>query len=503
VVIGAGAVGIVLAVALARRGLPVLLCESGGRTAEQGAQALNDAVVSGRAHAGITEGRARVLGGTTTLWGGQLIAFRDIDFAPRPWLGLAGWPFGRETLAPYYRLVESMLGLPLRSDDDDAVWKALGVSPPDLGCNIEFVLTRWLKEANLARLFARDLIENPNLSVLLHASATGFAARDGHITGVTLRAPNGREIEVEADQYVVACGTIEASRLMLAAARERPDLPWADNQCVGMYFQDHLDLRVASVHPLDKERFHDAFDNIFLGGYKYNPKLALSPHFQAAKGITNIAGVFTFESSFTEHLSNLKIFLRAMRNGAVPPNLKGLPHHFAALGKLWWPLIVRYLRDHRAFNPADLGIGLRLHCEQKPIPDSRITLDPVRTDVNGVPLAVLDWRLDGCELAAMSRFVEVLAPVLHRAGLARLEVDPRLATGDPALLAHARDTNHHCGGLRMSKSSADGVVDSDLRVHGTENLFVAGAAVYPSSSFANPTFTAMALGLRLADRLGT
>ncbi|SFS10928.1 FAD-dependent oxidoreductase [Sphingomonas jatrophae] len=500
-VIGAGAVGIVLAVALARKGVPVLLCESGGRTVDPAAQALNDAVVAGRAHTGIAEGRARILGGTSTLWGGQLIAFRDIDFAPRPWLGLEGWPFGRDTLAPYYEAVATMLGLPLRSDDDAAVWSALNVSPPALGPDVEFVLTRWLKEANLARMFARELAENPNLTVLLHATATGFEASGGRIDSVTLRAPGGRELLLAADDFIVASGTIEASRLMLAAADARPGLPWAGNMWVGASFQDHLDVRVGTVHPIDKKRFHDAFDNIFLKGYKYNPKVALAAHVQAAERITNVGGVFTFESSFTEHLGNLKIFLRAMRSGGVPPNLKAMPRHFAALAKMWWPLIIRYLRDNRAFNPADLGIGLRLHVEQKPLRESRITLHPTRRDANGVPLAVLDWRLDGSELEAMARFCEVLAPVLERERFARLEVDPRVAARDPAIFAEARDTNHHCGGLRIGATAADGVVDADLRVHGTDNLHIAGAAVYPSSSFANPTFTAMALALRLADRL--
>ena len=53
----------------------------------------------------------------------------------------------------------------------------------------------------------------------------------------------------------------------------------------------------------------------------------------------------------------------------------------------------------------------------------------------------------------------------------------------------------------MSSSEQDGVVDSNCRVFGTNNLFVAGAAVFPSSSFANPTFTAMALANRLSHHL--
>jgi len=34
-----------------------------------------------------------------------------------------------------------------------------------------------------------------------------------------------------------------------------------------------------------------------------------------------------------------------------------------------------------------------------------------------------------------------------------------------------------------------------------DNLFVAGAAVFPTGGVANPTFTALALSLRLADHL--
>ena len=53
----------------------------------------------------------------------------------------------------------------------------------------------------------------------------------------------------------------------------------------------------------------------------------------------------------------------------------------------------------------------------------------------------------------------------------------------------------------MAASAEEGVVDHNLRVFGSENLYVAGAAVYPSTGFGNPTYTAMALGLRLCDHL--
>lgn len=503
VILGAGAVGLVMSVKLARQGVNVLLCESGGRSAETGSQALNDAVVVGRPHTGIFEGRARVLGGTTTLWGGQLISFREIDFQPREWLGLKGWPIDRNALTTYYEEVAKMLGLPVLENDDAAIWSALKLPSPDFGTELEVILTRWLKEPNLARVFAREIADNPNLTVALHATGTGFdlCADGATIKSVTLRAPSGRTAHIESDHFVVACGTIEANRLMLAAAHARPDLPWANNGWVGSAFQDHLDIRVADVTLLDKKGFGNIFDNVFLKGYKYNPKVVLARSVQEKIGTTNIAGAFVFESSLSAHLANFKIFAKALRNGAMPPNLRSMPSHFAALMKIWLPLVTRYLKDNRALNPADLGIGLRLHCEQKPLTASRIRLDPNRVDSNDMPLVVLDWRVDGSEIEAMAALCTHIGDALERNGLATLRVDPRIAAKDVAILDEARDTNHHCGGLQMSRTAADGVVDSDLKVHGTSNLFVAGAAVYPSSSFANPTFTAMALGVRLADKI--
>ena len=102
----------------------------------------------------------------------------------------------------------------------------------------------------------------------------------------------------------------------------------------------------------------------------------------------------------------------------------------------------------------------------------------------------------------MAAFVRRIGDSLQAAGLARVEIDSLLDGEDPRALDQATDTYHQCGGARMGHHARDGVVDRDLRVFGTANLYVAGAAVFRTSSYANPTFTAMALTARLADHLG-
>lgn len=500
-VIGSGPVGILLTIALARAGRRVILAECGGRAFEARSQDLNLATVAGRPHKGVWEGRGRVLGGTSTLWGGQLIPFREIDFKARPWLDLPAWPIGRTDLASHFEQASRMLGLPLVDDDDSVVWQSLGIPRPDFGDELDLVVTKWLKQPNLARHFTSELKTHPNITVLAHACAVGFQNEGATVTGVPIRSPGGREAVLRCGQIVVANGTIEASRLMLASALRNPELPWAGNRWVGLGFQDHLDIAAASVEPIDKRGFDDIFDNIFIKGYKYNPKVMLASAVQEARQVTNVAAGMQFHSSLSEHLGNIKIFLGALRSGSAPENWRELPRHMIALAKVWWPLVKRYLRDNRMFNPADGGIRLHVHCEQRPLDTSRVTLDMNHHDANGMPRTRLEWQVDGREIETVALFCEKVAARFAASGLARVIVDPDIAARDPAALDRAQDTNHHCGGLRMAAAPDRGVVDANLKVFGTDNLFVAGAAVFPSSSFANPTFTAMALALRLADHL--
>jgi len=62
-------------------------------------------------------------------------------------------------------------------------------------------------------------------------------------------------------------------------------------------------------------------------------------------------------------------------------------------------------------------------------------------------------------------------------------------------------TAHHLGTTRMSDDPSHGVVDRQCRVHGIDNLHIAGSSVFPTGGWAFPTFTIAALSLRLADSL--
>ncbi|MEM9274088.1 MAG: GMC oxidoreductase [Cyanobacteria bacterium P01_F01_bin.143] len=60
---------------------------------------------------------------------------------------------------------------------------------------------------------------------------------------------------------------------------------------------------------------------------------------------------------------------------------------------------------------------------------------------------------------------------------------------------------HEVGSMRMQTPTSLGVVDTDLKILGTDNVYVCDLSVLPSSPTANPSLTLVALALRLADHL--
>jgi choline dehydrogenase-like flavoprotein len=60
---------------------------------------------------------------------------------------------------------------------------------------------------------------------------------------------------------------------------------------------------------------------------------------------------------------------------------------------------------------------------------------------------------------------------------------------------------HHMGTTRMSDDPKKGVVDSNCKVYGINNLYIAGSSCYPTAGAVNPTLTLVALALRLSDHL--
>ena len=108
----------------------------------------------------------------------------------------------------------------------------------------------------------------------------------------------------------------------------------------------------------------------------------------------------------------------------------------------------------------------------------------------------LQWRLTDHEWRTLNTTARLF---LERLG-ARLDARGSLLSARQKW-SYANWSNHHMGTTRMSSDAATGVVDPQCRLHGVDNLFVAGSSVFTTGGCSNPTLTLVALALRLSDHL--
>jgi choline dehydrogenase-like flavoprotein len=141
------------------------------------------------------------------------------------------------------------------------------------------------------------------------------------------------------------------------------------------------------------------------------------------------------------------------------------------------------LRDH-----ASRHVRLASQVEQLPDPENRVTLDPRETDMYGVPLPRLAYRLDDYVRAGLAAARAAHAEIFDRLGAT--EIEHRDAP---------EGAGHIMGTARMGEDPKSSVVDRNLRSHDHPNLFILGSAMFPTGATANPTLTIAALSLRSCE----
>jgi choline dehydrogenase-like flavoprotein len=499
-IVGGGAAGTSLAVELSRRGQTVLLVEAGGLSVEESDQdPYRSEVVGPSPHRGINHGRVRALGGTTKLWGGQILELDDADFGARSWVVGSGWPFSKTELKGYYAVALRLVGLG-DSLSDSEVWAVLGLpNPSQLSADFETYFTRWCPEPDFGVLHADALASQDGPTVLVNATVTSTELADARVSRVSGRNVDGADFAVSAREFAFCLGGLETCRFFLQPS---PGAPWDGHPMLGSGYQDHVDADVAVIRPIDEIRFHATFDNVYLEGLKYHPKLKLGVAAQERLGILGTAGTVVFDSPSDERLVQIKAVarrvLRSRGRELTLSDVRSLVIHGLRIAPTVARQLYRYVRKHRAYIPRDATMRLRVHCEQEPFSASRISLADTK-DAFGLFRSRIEFRIADAELRAIEAFALQAQKSLSEAGLAELALAPDL--GQPAFRARCRDANHHMSGMRMSHDPTDGLVDPSLRVHGTENLYICSAAVFPTSGFSNPTHTLLALALRLADHL--
>ena len=526
-IVGAGAAGITLALELAGTGLSVLLVESGGMEAEEAVQRLYEgAVADERMHSAPHRYRQRRFGGSTTIWGGRCVPLDAIDFEPRDYLTASGWPINLDTLLPFYpranRICEAGEFAYRAGDAFDRPLRPMidGFHSEHFSTD---TLERFSCPTDFGSRYAHKLRASSNVRVLLHANLTNlnFHPNGEALESLTLQTLDKKRITVRSKQVVLATGGLEVVRLLLANRDKWSTGVGNQHDMVGRYYMCHIAGTIGTLKQPGPDRVWHNYDvtddgiycrrrlaltaqtqrQLRIGnfiGRLHHPRITDPQHRTAVLSALQLAkGLISYEYGKRLHggeSMSWRTWGQHVRNvlGGVG-ELVAFGHHMARdrfLAARKFPsVIVKSTAGH---------YSLDFHAEQEPCAVSRVGLSEERDEL-GMQKLLIDWRYTPQDVATVREGVRLLAEDIGQSGIGVFEYDP--ASIEVEITRYGAYGGHHLGTTRMGTDPRSSVVDADCRVHGVENLFIAGGAVFPTSSQANPTLTIVALGVRLAVRL--
>ena len=504
-IIGCGAAGICLAHELAGTGLRIVLLEAGELAVTDVQQKFFESHVDGLPYDSTTT-RFRVVGGSTERWGGQALPFDPIDFIKRDWVPHSGWDITYQEVAQYFARVENFMGVQGFSFDKD-LHAAAGVSGRFDPAIIHYQYTKIAPEPRMAVRHRRLLTEHADLTVLWDASVTDMAIDEasGRITHASVSSLAGHRVQVRAATFVLAAGALEIARLLLACRSQRPQGLGNEHDLVGRFLQDHPGLWVGEVATSQPSLLCRYGGLMRQGPIECLKRLSAAEELQTRTQTLNASATILFEFQPDDPLLKIRDEIRFARSQKL-----GLRRKLAVATRLLHPAHLSRLARGAVFKArsgSNWNYGTRfvlaLGCEQEPDPASRVTLAE-DLDFLGLPRLRVCWTVTPSVMRTLRQYSLAVAAELRRLGLgptnfhSPLHIEAGADGGGPLPVL---PNCHHMGTTRMAASPQAGVVDTSCRVHSIANLFIAGASVFPTSGHSNPTFTALALTIRLADHL--
>lgn len=503
-IIGAGPAGIVLADGLRRTGLQICLTEAGGLLPQS--EHATPSVSEQLHHSIIVHPRTRYFGGMSNAWGGVrglnvgLMPLDPIDFEKRSWVPNSGWPISHQEFRPFCERACGLLD-EMPSDDFDVQRHRdhlLAAFDDDLLRSCMAYLARPIR---FGQRYRESLDQARNVRVLLSSYAIEIEeSRSGRcIDFIHAVAKNGRKHRLSAGTFVLACGGLETARLLLASKRKHACGVGNQNDLVGRYYMQHPKGSHGHITLRKDSNPKGYVRGLMLDDRRMQVCISLSDQLQRREGLLNhrivLAPLLQLSGSHAARLYNeLRAYLREGQRG------KAL-RRVAAAGAIGMPSVVGSTCKNSLLSLPHGTLHYRVinHMEQAPDPSSRIELSR-ETDRFGIPQLRTRWRINAEEKQSLCRFHEMLGENLRHYGVGSLRsrLDPQMDDWPVS-----SSSSHDLGTARMHVNPRCGVTDANGGVHGLENLYIIGGALFPTGGHAYPTLTIIALALRMVAHFAT
>ncbi len=506
-IIGAGAAGITLANALASTKVDVLLLESGGFNADADTLALNRGINVGVPYYPLDECRLRFFGGTTNHWGGWCLTPLADEFSAKDWIPHGGWPVTAAELQPYYE--QALPILDLGPNDFSGDYWATGERPQfPLDANkLLTVITQFSAPTRFGTKYRQALVDAKNVRVCLHANAIGFDvnARRNQATRLRAMTLQRKEFSVTARRFVLAAGGIENPRLLLMSTYQGGPGLGNGNDLVGRFFADHYMCEMGELHLTaggkepDLYLQHRSKGEQLIKGYLKPGMQTLRERRMTSMQIrlASVRNKRYDDAARSDGITSLAYLLDEIKRRRLPDQLGS--HLGNILADLDDVALTAYRQLRYNKFPID-HYSMGAFIEPAPNFDSRVTLTDER-DSLGLPVVKLDWRLSEIDWHSFQEAQQLVATELGRAAVGRVKLyEYKRDEWPPLDRGMVSGGWHHMGTTRMAADAKQGVVDSHCKIHGVDNVYVAGSSIFPRFE-GQPTVSIVAFALRLADHL--
>lgn len=533
-IVGSGAAGITIALQYLNTNKKVAILSGGGWNETFANRELNKGIIdSNHHHEPLEENRRRQFGGTTAAWGGRCIPFDSIDFEKRDWLTDCEWPFDEEEIKQYYDAALNICDAGKNNFDARSVFPNMGkeiIEGLDNEDISSWQLERWSPPVKFGERYKEVLLNSKNIDVFLDAHASNFniaVEGNGKIESVDFSI-NSIKDKIKAEIFILSAGGIENPRLLLTSkSKIFPNGIGNQNDNVGRYYMSHLTGTFAIVKPLNRDKIILNFEKDADGVY-CRRRWWISPKAQEKYKIGN--SIFFLHRSLNGegHRDSIfssiylaKTFLKVIKNrkrisikAEWAESKSEIKQHLNIvlrdspnlIPKLFNLAKMRFAKRRLPFILPSINSNqfcLYFQTEHLPNRNSRIYLSD-KQDILGIPLPIvsIDFQTIDIETIVTAHKIFVDRFIEKEIGEIVFNED-KLREFLRIKIDNFNSSAHHLGTTRMSSDPQLGVIDKNCKVFETENLYIAGASVFPTGGHANPTLLIITLALRLADYLKT
>ena len=492
-IVGSGPAGISVAKKLLGSDVKVILLESGGIEPSVEHNELNKGENSGPRFLSLDASRVRCFGGASRIWAGHCAPFTKEDFKEKSFVPLSGWPIRKKDLDFYYKEAAEMLGISydLFNHNNSINNSFSGVSFPELKGENSFLSSFVLQKSsasnrNFGTKYKKIFSDSNNIDVIFHSTVTKINVSENgkHIANIEAQDITKKKCIINAKKFVLAAGALENPRLLLDANNVFTNGIGNEKGFVGSCFMSHPGVPgVAEIFKTTK--------GLCLSKEKYSNDPMYQFASSTSEQLNNKILGHGFDLKPALDFANRSTYSSARLN----TDYKKLFKHLN-IGQTAEKVFCKYNGNKYSSNLWNLNVGL----EQEPSHRNHLTLSSLSKDFFGVPLINMFWAdISKREIVTVEKSIKLLARQFGRTNSGRVKYTEDFISGKA--FYQPDSVNHHIGTTRMAKTIHKGVVDNNCKVFSISNLYISGSSVFPTSSIVNPTYTIIALSLRLGDYL--